>query len=406
MASYVQTSQAETLAPPTERYTLLGWVYKHLLSPWYNLVLTLVGGLLLYAIFKPALTWAFTGARWAVIPANLNLLMRGQYPAEEAWRLWAVIFLLALAGGYNWGVWSKTVGPALITAFAIPWLLMLVPWFSWGTRLNLLIVEAVGLVGYALGRITPKQRSQWAVYAFLAYLLAMLLLLRGLQEGHPTLPMVPTRLWGGLLLSLLLAFFGIVFSFPLGVLLALGRTAERMPAIQTISVLYIEFIRGVPLISLLFMSQVMLQLFLPEDFPQIDHMLRALAAITLFSAAYTAENVRGGLQSIPKGQYEAAASVGLNGYQTMRLIILPQALRAVIPVLVGQFIGLFKDTSLVALVGLFDLLGIARVILANPDWLGTQREVYVFIAFLYWIFSYLMSYSSRRVEEALGVGKF
>ncbi len=406
MASYVQTQQAEVLPPPTERYTVVGWIYKHLLSPWYNAVLTVIGALLIYAILRPTLAWAFTGARWEVIPANFNLLMRGQYPAEQAWRLWLVIFLLALVGGYNWGVWSKTVGPALITAFAVPLLLMLIPWFSWGTRLNLLIVEIVGLVGYGLGRITPRQRSGWAINLFILYIVVMLVLLRGLQEGHPVLPAVPTQLWGGLLLSLILAFFGIVFSFPIGLLLALGRTSQRMPAVQTVSVIYIEFIRGVPLISLLFMSQVMLQLFLPEGFPQIDRMLRALAAITLFSAAYTAENVRGGLQSISKGQYEAAASLGLNGYQTMRFIILPQALRAVIPVLVGQFIGLFKDTSLVALVGLFDLLGIARVILANPDWLGTQREVYVFIAFLYWIFSYLMSYSSRRVEEALGVGKF
>ena len=228
-------------------------------------------------------------------------------------------------------------------------------------------------------------------------------LLPNLPLPNP-LPTVPSTLWGGLLLSLLLAFFGIALSFPLGVLLALGRQS-RLPGIRILSVLYIEFIRGVPLISLLFMGQVMLQLFLPDGFPTIDRVLRALVAITLFSAAYTAENVRGGLQSIPRGQHEAAQALGLRGYQTTLFIILPQALRAVIPVLVGQFIGLFKDTSLVALVGLFDLLGIARTILANPDWLGTQQEVYVVIAGLYWIFSYIMSYASRRLEEQLGVGK-
>ncbi|MCB1376416.1 MAG: amino acid ABC transporter permease, partial [Rhodobacteraceae bacterium] len=158
-------------------------------------------------------------------------------------------------------------------------------------------------------------------------------------------------------------------------------------------------------ISLLFMAQVMLQLFVPDGIPPVYSILRAMVAITLFSAAYTAENVRGGLQSIPKGQTEAAHALGLNGFQTMLRIVLPQALTAVIPVLVGQFIGLFKDTSLVALVGLFDLLGIARTILANPDWLGTHMEVYLVIAAIYWIFSYSMSYASRRLEMTLGRGR-
>ena len=171
------------------------------------------------------------------------------------------------------------------------------------------------------------------------------------------------------------------------------------------SVIYIEFIRGVPLISLLFMGQVMLQLFLPDGFPLIDRVLRALVAIILFSSAYTAENVRGGLQSIPRGQYEAAQALGLSTYHATVHIIMPQALRAVIPVLVGQFISLFKDTTLVALVGLFDLLGIARTILANPDWLGTQQEVLAIVAALFWIFSYSMSYASRRIERRLGVGE-
>jgi general L-amino acid transport system permease protein len=214
---------------------------------------------------------------------------------------------------------------------------------------------------------------------------------------------VPTNLWGGLLLSLLLAIFGIVFSFPFGVLLALGRQS-KMPALKTLSVVYIEVIRGVPLITLLFMGQLMLPFFLPSGIT-IDRVIRAVVAIIMFAAAYMAENVRGGLQSIPKGQGEAAEALGLSGWQKMLFIILPQALRAVIPVLVGQFIGLFKDTSLVSLVGLLDLLGISSGVLANPNYIGRQLEVYSFIALLYWVFSYGMSYTSGRLETALGVGE-
>lgn len=405
MTSAVQSSSARSLPPPTERYTILGWLRKNLFSDLFNSVLTLVALAFIVWLLQAVLNWAFTTAEWAVIPANFNLLMRGQYPASEAWRLWVVLYLLGATVGILWSLTTRQIGTALVAVFALPLILMLVPFFSWATRLNLLIVEAAGVGGYALGRVLPsEQRDRMIAYVLGGYLIVMLLILRGFGEAGSLLPTVPTNLWGGLLLSLLLAFFGIALSFPLGVLLALGRQS-KLPAIRVVSVIYIEFIRGVPLISLLFMGQVMLQLFLPDGFPTIDRVLRALVAITLFSAAYTAENVRGGLQSIPRGQYEAAQALGLNGYQTTTLIVLPQALRSVIPVLVGQFIALFKDTSLVALVGLFDLLGIARTILANPNWLGTQQEVYIFIAALYWIFSYMMSYASRRIEDQMAVGQ-
>jgi general L-amino acid transport system permease protein len=196
---------------------------------------------------------------------------------------------------------------------------------------------------------------------------------------------------------------GIVFSFPIGVLLALGRQSE-LPIVRWFCVGFIEIVRGVPLITILFMAQLMLPLFLPSGVT-IDRVLRAMVGITLFSAAYLAENVRGGLQAIPKGQYEAAYALGLNSALSMGLIILPQALRLIIPILVGQFIALFKDTALVAIVGLFDLVGIAKTVLAQPAFLGTHREVYAFISLLYWVFSYAMSYVSIRLEESLGVGK-
>lgn len=403
MASAVQTSTRKALPPPTERYTILGWLQKNLFDGWFNSLLTLVAAGLLYALLRPLFTWALNTARWEVIPANLNLIMRGQYPQEQVWRLWLVLYLLALVIGFVWALNARRIQGELVVLLAVPLLLMLVPFFEGSTRINLLIVEAAGLVGLAIGWVVPRKFSRLSVWVILAYAVALLLILRGGSGEGGALPAVPTNLWGGLLLSLLLAVFGIAISFPLGVLLALGRQS-KLPAIRMVSVLYIEFIRGVPLISLLFMAQVMLQLFLPDGFPTIDRALRALAAVTLFSAAYTAENVRGGLQSIPKGQYEAADAMGLSTVQSMVYIILPQALRAVIPVLVGQFIGLFKDTSLVALVGLFDLLGIARTILGNPSWLGTHQEVYAFIGLLYWIFSYLMAYTSRRIEASLAVG--
>ncbi len=206
------------------------------------------------------------------------------------------------------------------------------------------------------------------------------------------------------MLTFLLALVGIVASFPLGVLLALGRRSD-LPVLKGLCVLFIELVRGVPLVSLLFMTQVIVPLFLPEDL-RVDRVLRALFAITLFSSAYMAENVRGGLQSVPQGQVEAARALGLGGAHTMLFIVLPQALRAVIPAIVGQFISLFKDTSLVVTVGLLDVLGIGKsIVLGNVEWVGSQREVYIFIALLFWVFTYSMSYASRKLESALGVGQ-
>jgi general L-amino acid transport system permease protein len=203
---------------------------------------------------------------------------------------------------------------------------------------------------------------------------------------------------------LLLAAVGIAASFPLGVLLALGRRSS-LPVVKTFSTLFIELVRGVPLVSILFMASIMLPLFLPENI-RIDRLIRALIGITLFSAAYMAENIRGGLQAIPLGQYDAAKAIGLSGTLTTLLIILPQAIRLVIPAIVGQFISLFKDTTLVVIVGLLDILGIGKSILStNPEWVNAQKEVYLFIALVFWVFTFSMSRSSRRLEKELGVGE-
>ena len=205
--------------------------------------------------------------------------------------------------------------------------------------------------------------------------------------------------WGGLTLTLFLAITGIVLCFPIGVLMALGRRSN-LPIIKGLSIAYIELIRGVPLISILFMGQVMIPLFLPEGV-RPDNIVRAIVGLTLFSSAYLAENVRAGLQAIPRGQSEAAASLGLNNPLTLSLIVLPQALKTAIPAIVGQFISLFQDTTLLGIVGLVELLGISNSILANPEYLGDYSEAYLFIAMLYWFFCYAMSLGSRRIEQAL-----
>jgi general L-amino acid transport system permease protein len=218
-----------------------------------------------------------------------------------------------------------------------------------------------------------------------------------------TLPPVAPGLWGGLLLTLLLAIVGNFGALPLGILLALGRRS-KLPIIRYFSIGYIEIVRGVPLVTILYTAAILLPLFLPIDV-RPDLVIRAMIGFILFEAAYQAENVRGGLQAIDRGQYEAAHALGLNGTQTTILIILPQALRAVIPALFNSFISLFKDTSLVAIIGLFDILRISRSILAQSEWLGTHREVFLFAFVIYWAFNLAFTYGNRRMEEALGVGK-
>lgn len=228
-----------------------------------------------------------------------------------------------------------------------------------------------------------------------------LLFLLGLLGSLLLLPWPPT-LWGGLLLSFLLSGAAMLLAFPLGVALAFGRQA-RLPVLRLLAIAFIEGVRGVPLVSLLFLAFVTVPLFLPEGL-RLPQVVRALVAFTLFAAAYLAENVRGGLQAVPKGQWEAAFSLGLTPFQAVRYAILPQALRAVVPALVGQYIALFKDTSLVALIGLLDLMGVARAVLANPQNVGLEREVYLFLALVYLLVSGSFSYLGRLLERGLGLG--
>ena len=241
------------------------------------------------------------------------------------------------------------------------------------------------------------QRRRWALGYFLLTPLLVWWLLYG--AGILGLVTVPTDQWGGLMLTLVIASVGIAGALPLGILLALGRRSQ-LPAIRIVCITFIEFWRGVPLITVLFMSSVMLPLFLPEQM-SIDKLVRALIAVILFEAAYLAEVVRGGLQAIPKGQYEATHALGLSYWQSMGLVILPQALRLVIPGIVNTFIALFKDTSLVIIIGLADFFTAVHRATVDPEWLGFSTEGYVFAAFVYFLFCFGMSRYSIALEKRL-----
>lgn len=397
-------TMAQEVQRPDQRVSPLNWLRENLFDSWYNSLLTLLSLYILYRVLPPFAAWLLA-ANWEPILARPFLYFVGQYPSGELWRVAVAVLLVSLSFGLSWGTWggpSRTFALALMAGFALGAFLP-VSLETIGLPLRLFLAVNVPIVvgGFALGQ-TRLGQGRWVILvAFLSFVV-IIALLRGL-ENNSTVPVVQTTRWGGLLLNLLVAAVGIVASFPLGVLLALGRRSN-LPVVKVFSTLFIELVRGVPLITILFMGSLILPLFLPEDV-RIDRVIRALIGITLFSAAYMAENVRGGLQAIPEGQYDAARAIGLNGPLTTLLIILPQALRIVIPAIVGQFISLFKDTTLLIIVGINEILGIGKsIVLGNPDWVTAQAEVYVFVAVVFWVFTYAMSYGSRRLERALGVG--
>ena len=396
-----QTSlRSSVLPPPSEQATPWGWARRNLFSSLGNSLLTVLALALIFALARPALRWVFSTAEWEVVAVNLRLLLVGQYPAAEIWRAWLALHLLVAVTSLSMGAWGRRWRLALI--LLLPAVGAAVLGLPGAARLHLLAMSAVGLGAFALGRYGGRSARRAALSAWVIILPLTLLVIGGAGRNGP-FPLVPANLWGGLLLTFVLSIAGIVLSFPLGVVLALGRRSN-LPVMRWASIIYIEVIRGLPLVTILFMASNMVPLFLPGGV-NLDRVLRALIGMTLFSAAYLAENVRGGLQAIPRGQYEAAHALGLNSLLTMGFIILPQALRLVIPVLVGQFISLFKDTSLVATIGLLDLLGISRSILAQPQYIGSQQEVLVFVTLVYWSISYLMAALSQRMEKALGVGE-
>ncbi len=398
---------------PVSEVGFVGWLRANLFSSIGNTILTLVSAALLYFIISGVVQWIFLDALWRPIWLNRRLFATGTYPPDHLWQPSIVLMAVSLLFGLSAGRWGSIVR-SLATGVAA--LLLVLAILPMGINVQLVLGASLALLiaGYIVG-LRVNIPNGWLAAAWLLSIPLTLILLKGGVEVRSlglrwvfANRLVDSGLYGGLMLTILLTVVGITFSFPLGVALALGRRSS-LPVVKYASIAYIEAIRGVPLITLLFMGMVMLPLFLPTSMPNPPGVTRVMVAITLFSAAYLAENVRGGLQSIPKGQWEAADALGLNQVQKLRMIILPQALRAVIPAIVGQFIGLFKDTSLVALVGLTDLLGIGKAVLQQPEWLkiqgGVTREIYLFVAVIYFIFSYGMSWASRQLEARLGVGK-
>ena len=393
-----------TLKPPRSSTNAVEWARRNLFNGWFNSIVTILLVWLIAVVAFRVLRWAFTEAFWTPIPTNLQLLMTGRYPPEQVWRIQALLALTLLLFGLSGGIWRGVMRAMAAGLAALTLFLAIVP-FSLPMRIYWIGMLALIAVGYVAG-LRLGRRLRWPVLGlWIALPIVAVVLVRGFG-GIGALPYVQTNLWGGLMLTILLAVVGIVASFPLGLLLALGRRS-KMPIVKAFCVGYIELIRGVPLITVLFMALIMLPLFLPANI-RVDNLVRVLVAITLFSAAYLAENVRGGLQAVPNGQVEAARALGLNVFQSTILIVLPQALRAVIPTLVGQFISLFKDTSLVAIVSLFELLGMANLVIQQPEWVnvtnGVQREVLLFAALIYWVFCFSFAQISRVLEQRLGVG--
>ncbi len=404
-----------SLPPPRSETGAVGWMRANLFSTWYNGLLTVVLVIVLVVALWYGGRWAVVDADWAVIGVLGGQMVIGQYNIESScpgqncfWRPQASLILVTFLLGMGWAVAGGGVakrialGAAIVSAaFA------LLPYGldEMGMDVRLLLVANLPAVfaGWALGRYTPLGTPKWVGILAVAFFLLTLVLLRGI-EGVPGMQPVSVIHWGGITLNILLAVAGITLSLPIGIALALGRRSN-LPVVKLLCVVFIEVFRGVPLITLLFMSQVLVPLAFPEDLKP-NSLLRAAIVITLFSAAYMAENIRGGLQALHPGQEEAARALGLPGWQTTLFISLPQAIRNVIPAIVGQFIALFKDTSLVYIIGMLDIVEISRAFIqGNTEYLSSAKELFIFLALVFWVFTYTMSYVSGRVERYLGVGQ-
>ncbi|RBW46101.1 amino acid ABC transporter permease [Psychromonas sp. B3M02] len=353
MATY---TMKEAKPAPTTNKGVVFWLRENLFPDVKNTLLTLAGLYILYAIIPPLLNWMIfdatwtgskdevvnSGARWIFIVEKFDQFMYGFYPEALHWRPNLVgILSLVLIFGF------KYIG---------------------SVKLKIATIILFPIICFVL-----------------------------ISGGWFGLEVVETEKWGGLMLTILVAAVGIVASFPIGVVLALGRQSN-MPILRTLCIGFIEFVRGVPLITILFMASVLLPLFF-HDGIEFNKLLRALIGITLFQAAYIAEVIRGGLQAIPKGQYEASEALGLTYWQGMILIILPQALKISIPNLVGSFISLFKDTTLVLIIGLFDILAMVTLTNSDTNWLGYEVEGYVFVTLIYWVCCFSMSQYSKSIER-------
>ena len=415
MTTGTDSTQQHSLPPPLLDRGAVGWMHANLFSNLHSTLLTVLSGLALVAALWFGLGWILFDAEWTVIGTLGGQLVIGQYNTDAAcpdrncfWRPQASLLMVTMLLGMAWGVagGGMTKRIAIVVAIVLA-AFALLPYslerMGLDVRILLLANLSALAAGWAIARYTPLGTPRWIAIVGVAAFVLTVLLLRGVS-GIPGMEPVSVIYWGGLMLNLLLAVAGIVISLPIGIALALGRRSQ-LPVVKLLCVVFIEVFRGVPLITLLFMSQVLVPLAFPEDFPQ-NSLFRAAIIITLFSSAYMAENVRGGLQALHPGQEEAARALGLAGWQITTLISLPQAIRNVIPAIVGQFISLFKDTSLVYIIGMLDVVEFSRAFIqGNAEFLANTQELFLFLAFVFWIFTFTMSYVSRRIEANLGVGQ-
>lgn len=400
--------------PPQQASGALMWVRANLFNSLVNSVLTLVLVTGISWLGYQLLQWIFGGAHWQIVWNNAKLLAVYRYPNDLLWRPLLVVTLVVFLLGMSTCIpsqnnarilrgvfWSISGLVMLLTLIALP--------FWEAVRWNWLLASLAAFGGVWVGRKYPELLAKLPLFWLGLLLLSALLIYGIIPADRGPLRIVDVRNWGGFLLTVVITTVGILVSFPLGVFLALGRRSN-LPIIKFICIGFIELIRGAPLVTWLFMASLLVPMMFNVSPDSISPLMRALVAVTLFSAAYMAENVRGGLQAIPKGQEEAARALGLSGWQTTYLIVLPQALRAVIPPIVSQAIGLFKGTSLVFIIGLFDFFNVANQAVANqPETLlipgGIRLELSLLMVVVYFFFAYRMSVASRQIEKNLGVGE-
>lgn len=428
--SFVRTEMLPELDPPASTVGIIGWARENLFSGWVNSVLTVISLGFIYYVLSGLLPWIFQSA-WA--PESLNecrAVFEEKYGTTHGHACWGVVndrWLQLLYGFYPDNLyWRVNLSLVLTLAALAPILFaerapkqmiyltaaypFLMPWLLWGGSIWNPITAALGFViGYFAYRFLTEMLGGLAglILSVLAALVWWFALAAPVADALASvLPLaiesVQSRQFGGFMLALLLGIVAIGCSLPLGILLALGRQSDLL-IVKTICVGFIEFIRGVPLITLLFVASLLLNVFLPPG-TNFDIILRVMIMMTLFSAAYMAEVIRGGLAALPKGQYEGADSLGLNYWQAQRLIIMPQALKISIPGIVSTFIGIFKDTTLVSIIGLFDVIGLSNAIRADTAWNGIYWELFAFIAVLFFIVCFGMSRYSMYLERKLQTG--
>ncbi|HEV8572971.1 MAG TPA: amino acid ABC transporter permease [Actinomycetota bacterium] len=389
------------VAPAKEPTTPAEWVSRNLFSSRASGIVTVVVGVLLLYVGLRLLRWVFVSADWAVVKSHLRGYMIGRFPQAEIWRIWVAVYFLVALAGVSWGAsglrltwsWGKAITRGLATLAALGALLYLIE----STRIWLALLSLVALFAGAVaaGRTWRFVARRLVIGGWLLSFPVVILVLRGFGGVAPLE-------WGGLLLNALVAVVGIVLSFPLGILLALGRRST-FPAVRLLCVGIIEIVRGAPLYSWLLFGVFVLPFLLPPGL-RLAEIIRVMIMFVLFSSAYVAEIVRGGLQGVHQGQYEAARALGLPTWRMMALVILPQALRNTIPAMISHFISLFKDTSLLAIVGFLDVLRIARIA-PQARFSGSLRQTLLFAAFMFWVVSFSMSRWSQRLERRLGVGE-